>query len=172
VGRLVTILLLLVGCASTEWRSTTASERSKQVSLFSYPWVWVDDHGEQVSLSRWRGTQIVMTTVFTDCNEVCPRTLDRLREIDDQFRHDNRHAELVVVSMDAQPATAAELAEYKRVRRLPTSWHLLSGDRAQTEQLLGVLDIHLMDMESHVVHEAKITAFDVDGFSTDELDVH
>jgi cytochrome oxidase Cu insertion factor (SCO1/SenC/PrrC family) len=36
---------------------------------FRYPWTWLDDHGERISLAKWRGEPLVITAVYTTCFE-------------------------------------------------------------------------------------------------------
>jgi protein SCO1 len=164
--------MLMGGCAET-WRSPPEPAASEQpaASLFSYPWTWLDDHGARVALSRWRGSPLVMAAVYTTCFETCPRTLVRLRRIYDEFTRTGRSAEFVVVTVDPVIDTQDRLRQFKQSRNLPESWRLLTGSRQDTGQLMDVLDIHIMEMDAHLVHDSKIILFDGNGIRTAELDV-
>jgi protein SCO1/2 len=160
------------GCAQDTWKpSAPPSAAQARTSLFSYPWVWLDDRGERVAFSQWRGTQVVVAAIYTSCQETCPRTLGRLREVYEQFARDNRRAEFVVVTIDPETDTPRRLRELRHSRGLPDTWHLLTGGSAETQQLADLLGVHVMQMEAHVVHDSKIMLFDADGQRSAELDI-
>jgi protein SCO1/2 len=159
------------GCTQT-WKPTAhSSTPTARTSLFSYPWVWLDDRGEHIAFSQWRGTPVVVAAIYTSCRETCPRTLARLREVYEQFGRDKRRAEFVVVTIDPETDTPERLRELRRSRDLPVTWHLLTGGSDETKQLANLLGVHVMQMEAHVVHDSKIMLFDGDGQSTVELDI-
>jgi protein SCO1/2 len=138
-------------------------------SVFNHPWIWLDDRGERVTLASWRGTPLVVTAVYTTCFETCPRTIVRLRRVYDEFVRAGRRAEFVVVTLDPAVDTPERLSEFRRARGLPAAWHLLTGTRQATEQLMAVLDVHVMDMDVHLVHDSRITLFDAGGLRAGEL---
>jgi protein SCO1/2 len=155
--------MLLAGCGET-WKP--AASPAAHGSVFQYPWTWLDDHGERISLTRWRGTPLVITAVYTTCFETCPLTLAKLRRVYGEFTRAGRRAEFVVVTLDPGVDTQQRLRAFREDRGLPEAWHLLTGTRQATEQLLEVLDVHVMDMDVHLVHDSKITLFDAGGLRT------
>jgi cytochrome oxidase Cu insertion factor (SCO1/SenC/PrrC family) len=179
--RHVVFALALAGCAET-WRAPPASPpalpsdhpsaaAAPRRSLFGYSWTWTDDHGERVALSRWRGTPLVVAAVYTSCVEICPLTVGKLHSLYRQFVQAGRRAEFVLVTLDPAIDTQARLREFRQARKLPDAWHLLTGNRHDTDQLMELLDVHVMDMDAHLVHDSRITLFDAGGFRTAELDV-
>jgi cytochrome oxidase Cu insertion factor (SCO1/SenC/PrrC family) len=169
----VMIALALAGCAET-WRASAGPPRpsaAPRSSVFRYAWIWTDDRGEQVALSRWRGTPLVIAAVYTSCVEICPLTVGKLRTIYRQFEQAGRRAEFVLVTLDPATDTQDRLRQYRRARKLPDAWHLLTGNRHDTDQLMELLEVHVMDMDDHLVHDSRITMFDAGGFRTAELDL-
>ncbi len=159
----------LAACGEPQWHASSASRSER--SVYSYPWVWTDDQGQSVSLSRWRGAPLVVTAVYTACVDTCPRTLAKLRKLSDQYAHDGRRAEFVVVTLDPSHDGPEELRTYRAKHQVPPAWHLLRGGEQQTAQLGGMLDIHPMVMDEHLVHESRIIVFDASGVSSAVLDV-
>ena len=159
----------LVACGEPQWHATSAPRAER--SLYSYPWVWTDDQGQSVQLSRWRGTPLVVTAVYTACVDTCPRTLAKLRALSDQYAREGQRAEFVVVTLDPSQDGPAELRSYRAKHQLPPAWHLLRGGEQQTAQLGGMLDVHPMAMDAHLVHESRIIVFDASGVSSAVLDV-
>jgi len=162
------VLAFVASCAPT-WRSTAGSP--SRDSLFSYPWVWHSDRGDRVTLAQWRGAPIVLAALYTSCKETCPHTLAHLRQVYDQYTREHRRAEFVVITIDPETDTPERLREFRASKQLPDAWHLLTGDKRETEQLAEVMGIHLMEMGAHTVHDSKIVVFDGDGLSTSELDI-
>lgn len=161
------LTLALVGCAHRPQAPTVRGHAEHgPAALFDRSWVWNDEAGERVTLDRWRGSLVVLTTIYTTCVRTCPRTVDDLQKLSEAFRRDGRDAQFLLVTLDPTVDTPARLREYKESRGLPASWHLLSGSVRQTRELTDLIDVHVMDADSHVFHEAKISIFDPRGALT------
>ncbi|HET6146473.1 MAG TPA: SCO family protein [Polyangia bacterium] len=132
-------------------------------SLFSHPWSWTDEHGQAVTLARWRGQPLVVTAMFTQCKATCPRTLAKLRRVQDDFHRAGRTAEFVLVTLDPDNDTPQALLRFKSSAGLPDSWHLLSGSLTDTRNLRDLLGIHVIDDGPHLLHDGRIVVFDGDG---------
>jgi cytochrome oxidase Cu insertion factor (SCO1/SenC/PrrC family) len=173
----VMIALALAGCSETSSAPAASPARpptaaaGPRSSVFRHAWIWTDDRGERVALSRWRGTPLVIAAVYTSCVEICPLTVAKLRTIYRQLEQAGRRAEFVLVTLDPATDTQDRLQQFRRTHKLPDTWHLLSGSRHDTDQLLELLEVHVMDMDDHLVHDSRITMFDAGGFRTAELDV-
>src|SRR5512143_2780196 len=146
------VVIVLFGCAPT-WHP--ANDHGG--SVYDRPWTWTDDSSQTVRLSQWRGTPLVVTAVYTSCEDTCPHTLMKLRQIYDRYQREQRRAEFVVVTIDPAVDTVEKLRDYRAKQHLPASWHLLRGDPDETQQMADLLGIHPMDIEQHVVHEAQIS---------------
>jgi protein SCO1 len=139
--------------------------RGPRPSLFAHPWVWNDELGREVSFARWRGRPLVVTAAFTSCRETCPRTMQKLRDVYMTFQRQKRAAQFIVVTLDPGTDTPDRLLAFKREQRLPASWHLLTGPKAQTRELARMLGIHLVDLDGHLMHDGAIVVFDEQGRS-------
>ncbi|MGE5181913.1 MAG: SCO family protein [Acidobacteriota bacterium] len=162
---------LVLAFAAAACSPTWHPARAQQVSLYDHPWVWLDDHGERAAFSQWRGTPVVLAAMYTTCFETCPRTLAKLKNVYAEFERDHRRAAFIVVTIDPETDTPERLRAFRASRHLPDSWHLWTGGSAETKELVDLLGIHLMDMESHLVHDSKIVMFDDRGVSTSEYEV-
>jgi protein SCO1/2 len=139
---------------------------AQQASLFAYPWVWTDERGERVTLSRWRGETLVVAAFFASCKSTCPRTIDKLQKIQNAFRHDGHRAQFLLVTLDPTTDTPEILRRFKETAGFSEDWHLLAGSVPETKELTDVLDIHLIDDGPHLMHDAKIVLFDPRGMAT------
>jgi protein SCO1 len=132
-------------------------------SLFAYPWVWTDDRGERVSLSRWRGETLVVAAFYASCKSTCPRTIAKLQKIHETFRREGHRAQFLLVTLDPDTDTPEILHRFKESAGFSGDWHLLAGSVPETKELTELLDIHLIDDGPHLMHEAKIVFFDPQG---------
>jgi protein SCO1/2 len=148
--------------ASPDYFAASASSAATP-SLFAHPWTWTDDHGQAVTLARWRGHPLVVTAMFTQCKATCPRTMAKLRRVHDDFQRAGRAVEFVVITLDPENDTPQVLSRFKSSAGLPESWHLLSGNLADTRSLRDLLGIHVVDDGPHILHDGRIVIFDADG---------
>jgi protein SCO1 len=133
------------------------------VSLFAYPWIWTDERGQNATFSVWRGEPLVVTAIYTQCRATCPRTIAKLRKLDDAFRSEKRAVQFLLVTLDPTSDTPERLSRFKAAERLPDSWHLLTGPIGETRELSDLLDIHVVGGGAHLVHNARIVVFDPEG---------
>jgi protein SCO1/2 len=130
------------------------------VSLFRYPWIWTDEQGKSMTFARWQGEPVVVAVMFTSCRKTCPQTLRTLRKVYATFSRERPSAQFLLVTLDPATDTPERLRQFKQSEGLPETWHLLTGTETQTRDLTDVLDIHVMDLDPHLVHEGKIVVFD------------
>jgi protein SCO1 len=116
-----------------------------------------------VRFSRWRGEPLVVTLAFTSCRETCPRTIRKLRELEARFRRERRDATFVIVTLDPANDTPERLRRFKETERLPGSWHLLVGTRSATRELGELVGMHVVQLDSHVMHDGSVVLFDAAG---------
>jgi len=165
------VLVLLGACAPVQGPSGSVQSPARdtyesnpaRVSLFRYPWVWTDEQGQSVTFARWRGEPVVVAVMFTSCRKTCPQTLRTLRKVYATFNRERPSAQFLLVTLDPTTDTPERLRQFKQSEGLPASWHLLTGTVPQTRDLTDVLDIHVMELDPHVVHEGKIVVFDPRG---------
>src|SRR5262249_31919344 len=131
-------VVVLVACAPS-WEPAPSG---RVASLFDRHWTWTDDEARTVSFSHWRGTPLGVTAIYTSCDETCPRTIAKLRQLFDQYRQEHRAGEFVIVTLDPQNDRVADLRAYKQRQHLPEAWHLVRGELAQTHEVMELLGVH------------------------------
>ena len=149
--------------AAEKPRSQPAGAAAPSPSLFERPWVWSDEGGTPVTLSRWRGSLLVVTLFFTSCTTTCPVTVDKLLRLGDTFRREGRAATFVLVTLDPSNDTSVQLRRFKTARGLPPDWHLLRGNDQETRELADFLRIRIMDEDAHIIHDGRIVFLDSQG---------
>jgi len=149
--------------AAETTRSPPSGAAAPSPSVFERPWIWSDEGGTPVALSRWRGSLLVVTLIFTSCTTTCPLTIDKLLRLGETFRREGRAATFVLVTIDPSNDTSAELQRFKTARGLPPDWHLLRGNDRETRELADFLRIRIMNDESHIIHDGRILFLDAQG---------
>jgi protein SCO1/2 len=137
--------------------------RGGAVSLFDRGWVWQDEKGQPFTFARWRGTPVLVTAIYTECHATCPRTVDKLRRLYAALGKDGRVPEFVLVTLDPKNDTPERLRRFKEAQKLPEAWHLVTGSPADTDELTSLLDVHVLNSDAHIVHDARIVIFDARG---------
>ncbi|HEY4016360.1 MAG TPA: SCO family protein [Polyangiaceae bacterium] len=150
--------------------------RRPAVSLFERPWVWRDEQGQPMTFARWKGEPVLVTAIYTECHATCPRTVDKLRRLYAALGGEHGAPAFVLVTLDPKNDTPERLRRFKEAQKLPEAWHLVAGSPEDTEELTDLLDIHVLNSDAHIVHDARIVIFDgrgmaartYSGFSLDE----
>jgi protein SCO1/2 len=160
----IVLSFALASCTPAESSPKAAAPMPEpHSSLFAHPWRWTDEQGTTVALSQWGGQPIVVAAVYTTCTRTCPLTVRKMRNIHEAFERAGRPAQFVLVSLDPDVDTPERLRRFKEERHLPSDWHLLTGKRSTTLEILDLLGIHVLDMDAHVFHDSKIVVFDEHG---------
>ena len=124
---------------------------------------WVDADGATHTLDDYKGRPVVMTMSYTACRKTCSASMLVLRKMQEILAHRGRDVSFVVVSYDPSHDSPAEWRHYRDVRRLPATWHFLSGAEADTRQLADFLELKYWVYDEHVMHDFRIVLFDADG---------
>jgi protein SCO1/2 len=95
----------------------------------------VDQHGDWVTLERFRGRPVVVTFAFGHCETVCPLTVQAARAATRRLA--GRGAVLLVVTLDPWRDTEPRLGYLARQWELGDGMHVLSGEVAAVERTLS-----------------------------------
>lgn len=105
----------------------------------------LDQTGQAVAASRFRGKQIVLNFIFTRCPiaNMCPAATERMARLQKAARDAGaKDFELISISLDPEYDTPGVLKEYADLRGLDTSnWSFLTGPDTAVRQLLAQLGV-------------------------------
>ena len=94
----------------------------------------LDQHGDSLSLDRFRGRPVVVTFGYGHCETVCPLTVRSAR---DAVRRADRGAALVIVTLDPWRDTPSRLPYLADGWELTEDMHLVGGDVPTVERTLS-----------------------------------
>jgi cytochrome oxidase Cu insertion factor (SCO1/SenC/PrrC family) len=124
---------------------------------------WVDVDGATRSLDDYKGRPVVMTMAYTSCRKTCSASMLVLRKMQEILARRGRDVSFVVVSYDPTHDSPAQWRRYRDARKLPQTWHFLSGADADTRRLADFLELKYWVYDEHVMHDFRIVLFDADG---------
>jgi cytochrome oxidase Cu insertion factor (SCO1/SenC/PrrC family) len=125
---------------------------------------WRDEHGATLRLTALHGQRIFVTMAYTSCHRICPMTMTRLAEVQQELDERGMSAEFVIVSYDPDNDDAAAWRRYRASHHLlRDNWHFLSGTPSDTERLARVLGFEFWRDGEHVMHGFRIVALGSDG---------
>jgi len=91
-----------------------------------------DEHGKLVRLSDMRGTPVVVTFLYTTCQDTCPLTTDQIRGALDDLGHD---VPVVAVSVDPANDTPARARRFSFERQMTGRMRWVLGDRGRLQRI-------------------------------------
>jgi cytochrome oxidase Cu insertion factor (SCO1/SenC/PrrC family) len=124
---------------------------------------WIDADGATHTLDDYKGRPVVMTMSYTACRKTCSSSMLVLRKMQEILARRGRDVSFVIVSYDPSHDSPAQWRRYRDVRNLPSSWHFLSGAKADTHRLADFLELKYWVYDEHVMHDFRIVIFDADG---------
>ncbi|HUS35983.1 MAG TPA: SCO family protein [Verrucomicrobiae bacterium] len=118
------------------------SKPISDTSLYQLDSNWTTDQAKEIKLASLAGRPQVVTMFFANCVAACPILAHDMRKIEDALPEDIRtNVGFVLISFDTERDTPQALAKFRRARRIPESWTLLTAkpdDILELAALLGV----------------------------------
>ncbi len=89
-----------------------------------------DETGKTVSMADWRGRDVIVTFMYSTCQDTCPLTAQQIRGALDALGHD---VPLLIVSVDPKDDTPFHVKRFLVKEDLVGRATYLTGTRAQLE---------------------------------------
>jgi len=74
--------------------------------------VLTDHNGDQLRLDRFRDKIVLITWGYTNCPDICPLTLAKLKEVMDTLGEDAKDVQVLFITVDPERDTAERLNSY------------------------------------------------------------
>jgi protein SCO1 len=106
-----------------------------------------DEHGKPVRLRAMRGKPVVVTFLYTTCEDTCPLTVDQIRLALDELGHD---VPVVAVSVDPRNDSARAAKRFSLQRQMTGRMRWVLGDETQLRRLWRAYGVQPQsDREEH-----------------------
>lgn len=151
-------LALLLACA------TTAGAAGPSIDALQVP--LTDQSGRAFTLADLRGTPMIVSMFYTNCQFVCPMLVEAIRTTEQQLSAAQRqHLKVLLVSFDPEHDTIATLARTATERRLDTRrWSLARTDARSVRKLAALLDIQYRALgNGEFNHSTALILVDAEG---------
>ncbi|MDQ3675449.1 MAG: SCO family protein [Actinomycetota bacterium] len=128
-----------------------------------------DERGKLVRMSDMRGKPVVITFLYTTCEDTCPLTTDQIRGALDELGHD---VPVIAVSVDPVNDTAARARRFSFERQMTGRMRWVLGDRGSLQRVWRAFGIQPQGEDTE--HSASTVLLDGTGrqrvgFSSDVL---
>ena len=132
----------------------------------------VNQAGDAVRLSDYRGRALALTFIFTRCPlpDFCPRLMNRFAEVHDSLVADEgllSRTHLLTVSFDTEHDTPEVLLAYGKPfqKTAPpfSHWELASGTGEAVRTLAGALALDYYEEEGSFAHNLRTAVIDSEG---------
>lgn len=153
-----------------------------KVSQYSAPdFQLVNQSGETINLSDFKGKIVVIDWIFTRCTDICLTQTRRFKKLQDELKEKQlfeKDVVLVSISIDPKHDTPEVLDAYAEKSGADNSgWHFLTGDFLTVQKVMGdysyyaakrfpkpeVADRHHPDTEYTFSHQERIYIIDQNG---------
>jgi protein SCO1 len=151
------VLLVLASLATSQaW--------SAPFSFYNIPFSFVNDRGETVHMSDWRGKPMILTMEHSTCRFSCSISISKLKTIQALADQKKIQIDFMIISIDPRNDTPETWRQFRESRDEERSnWHLLTGNEATTNQVANMLGIKYWYMDEHVLHDFKILRLNANG---------
>lgn len=164
-------LALGVFAALQLWRPAPAPELASGILLPQpravAPFQLLDQDGKPFTRERLQGQWTVLFAGFTHCPDVCPTTLQLLKQLEGRLAQSGRPLQTVFLSVDPQRDTPEQLLRY--VRHFSPAFTGVTGSREQLDALCASLGLAYVkvpganDQDYTVDHSAALVLLNADG---------
>ncbi|MBA3746754.1 MAG: SCO family protein [Solirubrobacterales bacterium] len=91
-----------------------------------------DEHGRVVRLAGLRGKPVVVTFLYTTCEDTCPLTVDQIRLGLDELGHD---VPVIAVSVDPRNDTRGAARRFSRLRQMTGRMRWVLGSERELRRV-------------------------------------
>lgn len=117
-----------------------------------------DENGRIVRLNSMRGRPVVVTFLYTTCEDSCPLTVDQIRGALDELGHD---VPVIAVSVDPANDTPRAAKKFTLKRQMTGRMRWVLGDEHQLQRVWR--DYFVQPQSSDEEHSASTVLLDATG---------
>lgn len=153
------LAIVLFGPSSSQTRTTGGYEGARRPAIPPQDFTLRDQDGERVRLSDFRGEPVVVTFLYTTCEDTCPTTASTIRSALQSAGDED--TPVLAVSVDPANDTEARARQFLVDRRLTGRMRFLLGTKAELEPVWKAYAIQ--PQTEHFEHSAYVLLVDAQG---------
>ena len=136
-------------------------------SLYQLTDKWKNQEGQEIRMQSFAGQWVVMAMTYTGCQYSCPMTINKLKNIENEFKNKGiQNYHFVVASFDAEKDTPEQLKKTMQKRGIAfEKWTFLSAPSdSEVRKLAVLLEINYQKLDDgDFSHSNAIALLDSEG---------
>jgi cytochrome oxidase Cu insertion factor (SCO1/SenC/PrrC family) len=175
-GLALTAALAVGGCSSPGSASAPASANSMAAeanpnldlgsSLGSKPaldFTLVNQFGQQMSLSQFRGRVVLLGFEDSECTTICPLTTQSMVLAKELLGQAGKSVQLLGVDANPDATKVSDVLAYSRAHGMTNQWDFLTGSVAQLKAVWQAYDIAVQVESGNIDHTPALYVIDAQG---------
>lgn len=167
---LLGVAVLTAGCGTAKPPAASSPKLASYVdpgsALTGHPapgFNLVDQNGQPVSLSQFRGKVVVLAFVDSACTTICPLTTESMQIALKLLGPASARVQLLGVNANPQHLSVAEVAAYTQAHGLQRNWLFLTGTLAQVQSVWRNYGIYVQIVQGALDHTPALYVIDPAG---------
>ena len=129
-----------------------------------------DQFGASISLSQFKGKPVVLTFLYTHCQNLCPLTAEKLHMVMQNLGSSAQKVAVLAVSIDPKGDTTAAALAFSKAHRMENYWHFLTGTFNTLSPIWSNYDVYADTSDQSVNHSFALYVIDKQGHERIFLD--
>jgi len=118
-----------------------------------------DERGEPISMRDFRGEPVIVTFLYTHCDDTCPPAAQQVKGALNELGHD---VPALAIAVDPPRDTAASAQAFLSEQRMLGRLSFVLGERSELDPIWSGYAIRPQSVRAE--HQARIVIVDGDGF--------
>jgi cytochrome oxidase Cu insertion factor (SCO1/SenC/PrrC family) len=123
----------------------------------------VNQFGQPMSLSQFRGKIVMLSFEDSECTTVCPLTTQSMLEAKQLLGAAGEKIQLLGVDANPDATSAADVLSYSRVHGMVNQWDFLTGSLPQLKAVWGAYHIAVQIEQGQIDHTPALFVIDQQG---------
>ena len=123
----------------------------------------VNQFGQPMSLSRFRGKVVILAFTDSQCTTVCPLTTASMLEARELLGAAGDQVQLLGVNANPQATAVADVMAYSRAHGMVSQWDFLTGSPAQLQAIWKAYHVYAQIQAGQVDHTPALYVIDQRG---------
>jgi cytochrome oxidase Cu insertion factor (SCO1/SenC/PrrC family) len=123
----------------------------------------VNQFGQPMSLSQFRGKVVMLSFEDSECTTVCPLTTQSMLQAKQMLGAAGDQVQLLGVDANPTATSVADVLAYSRVHGMVNQWDFLTGSLAQLKAVWGAYHIAVQIEKGQIDHTPALFVIDQQG---------
>lgn len=146
--------------------SDIGSDEYSENSIFLLDGEWKSENNKNVEWNSLKGTNYVVTMIFTSCTYACPVIVNDMKKVEAELSgRELDKVKFLLVSIDPERDTPKALMNFAKQHSLDLNrWQLLTSDKSNVSDVAAVLGIkYKKEADGSFSHSNIITVLNKEG---------